>query len=253
MPNKEPSFLRLLYSLRVTTSENGITNAIDIYKSSSGALRIACSNNDQALRLYDASTFLPVSQFHMPWAVNCAVSNPSGRLICTVGDDPEGVLLDAVTGTTIARLRGHYDYSFAAAWHPDGMIVATGNQDLTTRVYDLRMAARPLAVLRARLGAIRSLRFSPDGRTLAVAEPADYVTLYDIASGFERRQTIDFFGELAGIAFSPDGERLYASIADAHYGSLLQYNRRKGAGAGGWGRVHPSGPWRGGVSIAACS
>lgn len=26
------------------------------------------------------------------------------------------------------QLKGHLDYSFAAAWHPDGHVVATGNQ-----------------------------------------------------------------------------------------------------------------------------
>ena len=28
----------------------------------------------------------------------------------------------------VARLEGHFDYSFACAWHPDGNLVATGNQ-----------------------------------------------------------------------------------------------------------------------------
>lgn len=28
----------------------------------------------------------------------------------------------------VLQLRGHMDYSFAAAWHPDGNVVATGNQ-----------------------------------------------------------------------------------------------------------------------------
>lgn len=28
----------------------------------------------------------------------------------------------------VAQLKGHLDYSFAAAWHPDGNVVATGNQ-----------------------------------------------------------------------------------------------------------------------------
>ena len=42
------------------------------------------------------------------------------------------------------------------------------------------------------------------------------------------RQSIDVFGELAGISFSPDGERLYAAVSDVHYSSLLQYDRRRG-------------------------
>jgi hypothetical protein len=34
------------------------------------------------------------------------------------------------------------------------------------------------------MGAIRSLRFSADGRFLAAAEPADFVHVYDAAKGF---------------------------------------------------------------------
>ena len=135
------------------------------------------------------------------------------------------MLLDSTSGGKIATLRGHYDYSFAAAWHPDGNIIATGNQDLTTRVYDLRLTVRPLSVLGAHIGAVRSLRFSPDGRILAVAEPADYVTLYDVANEYATCQSVDLFGEIAGIGFSPDSERFYIAVSDVHYASLLQLNK----------------------------
>ena len=223
------------HRIRVSSSDNGITNAIDIYKTPTGAIRLACSNNDQAVRLFDATAMTNVTQFNLPWAVNSCVAHPSGRLLCAVGDDPNGVLLDPATGATVARLTGHIDYSFAAAWHPDGNIIATGNQDLTTRVFDLRMTSRVLCVLRGHIGAVRSLRFSPDGRSLAVAEPADYVSVYDVGSGYTKCQTIDLFGEIAGIGFSPDSERFFASVADVHYASLLQFNRKNEGGRWVWG------------------
>lgn len=113
-------------------------------------------------------------------------------------------------------------------------------QDMTARLWDLRYPAASFALLKAHIGAVRSLRFrywgprglllptpparpcsascllrckmaaisctcsssclhpcarvtlhgppgcgpcSPDGRFLAVAEPADYVTIYDAAEG----------------------------------------------------------------------
>jgi WD40 repeat protein len=210
---------------RVTSSENGITNAIDIYHSTSGTPSIVCSNNDQAVRLFDASTLSPKGEFKLPWAVNCSAAHPAqGRVLCVVGDDPEAVLLDSTSGSKIATLRGHYDFSFAAAWHPDGNIVATGNQDLTTRVYDLRLTSRPLCVLRAHIGAVRSLRFSNDGKTLAVAEPADYITLYDVANEYATCKSLDVFGEIAGIGFSPDSTRFYTAVSDVHYASVIQLN-----------------------------
>ena len=40
------------------------------------------------------------------------------------------------------------------------------------------------------MGAVRSLRFSPDGSVLAAAEPADFVDLFDVASNYESRQSV---------------------------------------------------------------
>lgn len=123
------------------------------------------------------------------------------------------------------KLQGHRDYSFAAAWHPVGHLLATGNQDSTTRVWDIRQNSTPLAVLAGRMGAIRSLRFSPDGAFLAAAEPADFVHVYNVSPGFSCVQEIDLFGEVAGIGFSPDAEAFFVAIADTLYSSLVQYQR----------------------------
>lgn len=60
-----------------------------------------------------------------------------------------------------------------------------------------------------------------------MAEPADFVHIFDTQSGFLQSQEIDLFGEIAGISFSPDTEALYVGVADRTYGSLLEYKRRK--------------------------
>ena len=68
------------------------------------------------------------------WPVNLAVASPSegsapGALVAVVGDDPEAFIVDLRTRGHVHRLKGHLDYSFAAAWHPsDSHTVATGNQ-----------------------------------------------------------------------------------------------------------------------------
>ncbi|XP_070677034.1 uncharacterized WD repeat-containing protein C2A9.03-like [Malus domestica] len=127
---------------------------------------------------------------------------------------------------TIAKVVGHLDYSFASAWHPDGCLFATGNQDKTSRVWDIRNLSLPVAVLRNSLGAARSIRFSSDGQFLVVAEPADFVHIYSTKAYYKVRQEIDFFGEISGVSMSPDDESLYIGIWDRTYASLLQYNRR---------------------------
>lgn len=127
----------------------------------------------------------------------------------------------------ISSLKGHLDYSFASAWHPDGNMLATGNQDTTCRLWDIRNLSRSFAVLKGRMGAIRAIKFTSDGRFMAMAEPADFVHIFDIQSGYTKGQEIDMFGEIAGISFSPDTESLFVGIADRTYGSLLEFSRKR--------------------------
>ncbi|KAB1202909.1 putative WD repeat-containing protein C2A9.03 [Morella rubra] len=151
--------------------------------------------------------------------------SPDGKLLVIVGDKPEGLMVDSQTGETVMPLCGHLDFSFASAWHPDGVTFATGNQDKTCRVWDVRNLSESVAVLKGNLGAIRSIRYTSDGQYMAMAEPADFVHVYDVKNGYEEEQEIDFFGEISGISFSPDTESLFIGVWDRKYGSLLEYGR----------------------------
>lgn len=84
-----------------------------------------------------------------------------------------------------------------------------------------------VGVLKGRMGAIRAIKFTSDGRFMAMAEPADFVHIFDTQSGYVEGQEIDMFGEIAGISFSPDTESLFVGVSDRTYGSLLEFNRRR--------------------------
>lgn len=215
------------FCTRTTYDDNAITNAIDIYASPSGAVHFTASNNDSGVRDFDMEKFQLSKQFRFPWPVNHTSLSPDGKLLLIVGDNPEGMLVDSQNGKTIVPLSGHFDYSFASSWHPDGVTFSTGNQDKTCRIWDLRNLSKSVAVLKSNLGAIRSIRYSSDGQYMVVAEPADFVHVYDVKSGYEKEQEIDFFGEISGISFSPDTESLFIGVWDRTYGSLLEYGRRR--------------------------
>jgi WD40 repeat protein len=89
---------------------------------------ILTSNNDARVRVFDASTMAPRAQLRFAWPVNYAVLQPGGSLAAVVGDDPDTSLADLSSGLTVMTLKGHRDFSFAAAWHPGGHLLATGNQ-----------------------------------------------------------------------------------------------------------------------------
>ncbi|XVF36744.1 hypothetical protein REPUB_Repub19eG0084800 [Reevesia pubescens] len=215
------------FCVKLTTDDNAITNAVDVYRNPSGAMRVMAANNDAKIRTFDAETFACLNRFSFDWSVNNTSVSPDGKLLAVLGDSVECLIADAQSGKVTSTLKGHLDYSFASAWHPDGHILATGNQDTTCRLWDIRNLSKSLAILKGRMGAIRALKYTSDGRFLAMAEPADFVHVFDTKSGYVNCQEIDLFGEIAGISFSPDTEALFVGVADRSYGSLLEFNRRR--------------------------
>ncbi|CAJ0836284.1 17375_t:CDS:10 [Entrophospora sp. SA101] len=201
----------------VTTDANGITNHMDIIESRTGSTVAVISSNDKKSRIMDLASLKFIDTYDFEWAVNCTSVSPNRDLLCVVGDDTETMIVSSETGKVVSVLKGHIDYSFACCWSPNGRIIATGNQDKTTRLYDTRNMSKSFAVLGAKIGAVRSLQFSADGRYLSMAEPADFVHVFD-AHTFERSQVFDLFGEIAGVTFTPDSEGLYIANADENYG-----------------------------------
>nr|KAJ0199860.1 hypothetical protein LSAT_V11C600320220 [Lactuca sativa] len=214
------------FCTRTTYDDNAITNAVEIYDSLSGGKHFMASNNDGGVREYDMERFQLMNHFRFPWPVNHSSLSPDRKLIAVVGDHLDALVVDSTNGKTVGSVEGHLDYSFASAWHPDGRVFATGNQDKTCRVWDLRNLSNPVSVLKGNMGAVRSVRFSSNGQFLVVAEPADFVHVYDTNLNYEKRQEIDFFGEISGVSLSPDDESLYIGVWDRTYASLLQYNKR---------------------------
>ncbi|TYG72184.1 hypothetical protein ES288_D05G459200v1 [Gossypium darwinii] len=213
------------FCFRTTYDDNAITNSVEIYVTPSGAVHFTASNNDCGVRDFDMEKYQLSKHFHFLWPVNHTSLSPDGKLLIIVGDNPDIMLVDSDTGETVMPLRGHLDFSFASAWHPDGVTFATGNQDKTCRIWDVRNLSKSIAVLKGNLGAIRSIRYTSDGKYMAMAEPADFVHVYDVKSGYENEQEIDFFGEISGLSFSPDTESLFIGVWDRTYGSLLEYGR----------------------------
>ncbi|XP_044964839.1 uncharacterized WD repeat-containing protein C2A9.03-like isoform X2 [Hordeum vulgare subsp. vulgare] len=214
------------FCTNVADNKNSVTNAVDVYESPSGATRVTAASNDCTVKFLDAERCSLLGRFTFPWPVNNTSVSPDGKLLAVLGDSSDCVIADAQSGEEIATLRGHQDYSFSSAWHPGGHVLATGNQDTTCRLWDTRNLSASLAVLGGRMSAVRGLRFSSDGRFLAAAEAADFVHLYDARAGYGAAQEIGLFGEIAGVAFSPDADALFVGVADRAYGSLLEFSRR---------------------------
>ncbi|GKB36345.1 uncharacterized WD repeat-containing protein-like protein isoform X4 [Tanacetum coccineum] len=135
------------FATKIATDETAITNFVDISYStsdnailddqflpSSGAMRVMTANNDALIRVFDAKSFTCVDNFSFPWCVNDTSVSPDGKLLAILGDSTECLIADAQSGKEINKMKGHVDYSFASAWHPNGQI----DQDTTCRLWDIR-------------------------------------------------------------------------------------------------------------------
>ncbi|KAL9647995.1 hypothetical protein ABK040_016686 [Willaertia magna] len=217
----------IIYNNRITFENNSIVNYIDFSKNSNNLL---IANNDGYIRYYDLPTMDIISHKKFNYCINNSVLQKTinGNLIIAIGDAHDVIVYDKITNKEVFTLKGHFDYSFAADWNPiKEYQFATGSQDRTTCIWDLRMPNKAYCKLPAILGAIRSVHYSEDGRFLCSAEPADFLHLYDVESNFEREQQLDVFGEIVGVSFSKGdgGKSLFVGMYDRQYKSVMEFNR----------------------------
>lgn len=212
----------------ITEAHNGITNHVQVSKARSTTNpQAAFSSNDSHLRILDLHSNRFVNSIRYPEPINCTAISPNSRLRAVVGDFAGALITDASSGQALQQLHGHAGDAFACAWADDDITLATAAQDCQILVWDARNWARPLACLATELACARSLRFSPVGggrRVLLAAEADDVVSVID-AEAFDRRQVLDCFGTVAGVAVAPDGDEFWVANADPTFGGLMEFER----------------------------
>jgi WD40 repeat protein len=152
--------------------------------------------------------------------VKVAAYSPDGGMMVSAAGDLS--LWDMAAGQRIILPALTHANASAAAFNPDGKLLASGGADGTLKLWDVR-AGRELRNLKGHTGQINVVAFSPDGKSLAsgsgsvplpglggglglAAETS--VRLWEVATGRELHRLVGEAMHGGSIAFSPDGKLL---------------------------------------------
>jgi WD40 repeat protein len=150
---------------------------------------LATCGYDRCVKWWDIESKKEVRsvEAHGKWCRALATS-PDNRLVASVADDMVCKVWEAATGKPIHELRGHKEKTphhfpsmlYAVAFSADGKLLATGDKVGHIVIWDVK-TGKERATLEApgfytwdgrqrihSIGGIRSLAFSPDGKSLAI-------------------------------------------------------------------------------------
>jgi WD40 repeat protein len=199
---------------------NGVT-ALELAVSA-----MAASPTDQArtalARATTVSRLTAVLRGHTDSLTDAAFS-PDGSRVATASSDGTVRVWDWRTSESPVILRGHDGTVWSVDFDPASGRYAAAGYEGSVRVWDVR-SAREVKRLRTH-GLVADAEFSPDGRTIAIADGAE-IRIVDWRTTALRRRFAASSEGIQDVDFSPDGAWIAAACND---GSVRVWHVRGGA------------------------
>ena len=126
---------------------------------------------------------------------------------------------------------GHTHNVRSLAFKPNSYLLASGSQDNTIRIWDVRDRDNPRHVrtLRGHTQYVTELAWSPDGRTLASASSDGTVRLWNPDNGINFAVLRGHTEDVHSVAWSPDGRILASGSEDTTIRSGIPIRTAPGA------------------------
>jgi RNA polymerase sigma factor (sigma-70 family) len=158
---------------------------------------LASAGKDATIRVWDVETGKERRQMKQPNVpIECVAVAPDGKTIASGGWDHNVRLWDADMGEQRALLTGHSLGVMFVTFSPDGKTLASVSGNFNkqiggeVRLWSMRYGNLPngeeRATLKGHTDSIWSVRFAPDGRTLATASRDQKTKIWETATGQER-------------------------------------------------------------------
>ncbi len=185
---------------------------------------IASASDDGTVRLWEADSGAPKTTLkgHTAFVRSVAFA-PDGKTIASASRDQTVRLWEADSGAPMTTLKGHKHGFSSVAFAPDGKTIAAAAIGHETWLWEADTVATfgheiwlweadsgtRKAILEGHTDEITSMRFSPDGKTIASASRDQTVRLWEADSG-TRKAILEGHnrGWFFSATFSPDGKTI---------------------------------------------
>ena len=161
------------------------------------------------------------------WGMHSMALSPDGAILASGSEDSTIRLWDMHTGEHKKTLNGHTDRVYSVAFSTDGKTLASGSDDNTIRLWNVD-TGETQRILTAHAGefegvdnghssveGVKSVAFSPDGKTFASGGGDNVIHLWDIGTGKRKMTLVGHTHWVFSLAFSPDGKTLASGSVDS--------------------------------------